>query len=57
MMGGFSNSSADRDKVVEYTLREEQEGKELRGKLQAKDIICADFNDEQYGVLGEYFMG
>ena len=29
MMGGFSNSSADWDAVVEHTLREEQEGKEL----------------------------
>ena len=57
MMGGFSNSSADWDAVVEHTLREEQEGKELWNKLQAKEVACADLNDEQYGVLGEYFMG
>lgn len=57
MMGGFSNSSADWDKVVEHTLREEKEGKELWDKFQAKEVVCADFNDEQYGVLGEYFMG
>src|SRR3990167_7249197 len=57
MSGRFSNSTADWDKVVEHTLREEQEGKELWGKLQAKEIACANLNDEQYGVLGEYFMG
>ena len=57
MMGGFSNSGADWEKVVEHTLREEKEGKELWGKLQAKEITCANLNNEQYGVLGEYFMG
>src|SRR3990167_10643419 len=57
MIGGFSNSSADWDAVVEHTNREEQEGKELWDKLQAKEVACVDLNDEQYGVLGEYFMG
>lgn len=57
MMGGFSNSSADWGKVVEHTLREEQEGKELWNKLKAKETACADLNDGQYRVLGEYFMG
>ena len=58
MMGGFSNSAAvDWDAVVEHTLREEKEGKEVWDKLQAKEITCADLNDEQFGVLGEYFMG
>jgi len=57
MMSGFSNSPADWDAVVEHTNREEKEGKELWNKLQAKEVVCADLNDEQYGVLGEYFMG
>ena len=57
MMGGFSNSSADWDAVVEHTAREEQEGKELWNKLQAKEVACENLGDEQYGVLGEYFMG
>jgi len=57
MMGGFSNSAIDWDEVVEHTLREEQEGKELWSKFQAKEVVCADLNDEQFGVLGEYFMG
>src|SRR3989344_5348848 len=57
MMGGFSNSSADWDAVVEHTLREEQEGKELWDKLQTNELACENLSDEQFGVLGEYFMG
>ena len=57
MMGNLSNTSVDWDKVVEHTLREEQEGKVLWNKLQAKETTCENLNDEQYGVLGEYFMG
>jgi putative membrane protein len=57
MMRGFSNSAADWSGVVEHTAREEKEGKEVWEKLQAKEIACANLNDEQFGVLGEYFMG
>src|SRR3989338_7661465 len=57
MMGGFSNTTVDWSEGVERTAREEQEGKELWNKLQAKEVACADLKDEQYGVLGEYFMG
>ena len=56
-MGGFSNSTADWEEVVEHTNREEQEGKELWDKLPSKEVACADLNNEQYGTLGEYFMG
>ena len=54
---GFSNTQVDWDEVVEHTTREEQEGKELWNKLQTKEIACEGLDDEQYGVLGEYFMG
>lgn len=57
MMRGFSNSSADWEEVVEHTAREEKEGKEVWDKFQAKEISCAGLTDEQFGVLGEYFMG
>ena len=56
MMGGFSNSSVDWDAVVEHTLREEQEGKEVWNKLQTNELACENLSDEQFGVLGEYFM-
>jgi putative membrane protein len=54
---GFSNTTVDWNEVVEHAAREEQEGKELWNKLQAKEVVCDDLNDEQYGILGEYFMG
>ena len=43
--------------IYDHTIREEAEGKELWSKLQAKEVVCENLNDEQYGVLGEYFMG
>ena len=57
MMGSLSNTTVDWNEVVAHTAREEQEGKELWNKLQAKEIACENLNDEQFGVLGEYFMG
>lgn len=57
MMMGRSFAATDWTEVVEHTLREEKEGRELWRQFQAKEIICTDFTDEQFGVLGEYFMG
>ncbi len=57
MMGGFSNSPADWEGVVEHTVREEQEGKEVWDKLQSKELACENLGNKQFGVLGEYFMG
>src|SRR3989344_1508507 len=57
IMGGFSNSSADWEEGVEHTAREEKEGKELWSKLQTNELACENLSDEQFGVLGEYFMG
>ena len=48
MMGGFSNTTVDWNEVVEHTAREEQEGKELWTKLQAKEVVCADLTDDQH---------
>ena len=57
MMSNFSNTTVDWNEVVEHTAREEKEGKELWDKLQAKKVVCENLSDEQFGVLGEYFMG
>ena len=57
IMGGFSNTSVDWTEVVEHTAREEQEGKELWNKLQTKEVACENLSNDQFGVLGEYFMG
>lgn len=40
-----------------HTAREEAEGKAVWEKLQAKQTICTDLSEEDFGALGEYFMG
>lgn len=41
----------------DHTAREEAEGKALWEKLQAEELKCEDLTDENFGALGEYFMG
>lgn len=57
MMGRPLGSSINWDEVVEHTLIEEQEGREVWEKLQSKELSCANLDDEQFATLGEYFMG
>jgi len=40
-----------------HTAREEAEGKEVWKKLQAKQLECKNLTNDNYAVLGEYFMG
>jgi len=56
MMGNWTSSSSS-GASDDHTAREEQEGKETWEKLQSKQIECKNLTDEQYGSLGEYFMG
>src|SRR3990170_807224 len=51
---GSSPSSITSD---DHTAREEIEGREIWEKLQAKQLECKNLTNEQYGSLGEYFMG
>ena len=41
----------------DHTAGEEIEGKEIWDKLQAKQLECKDLTNDNYAVLGEYFMG
>lgn len=41
----------------DHTKQEEAEGKAVWEKFQAKETACADLSEEDYGALGEYFMG
>ncbi|MBI2052863.1 MAG: SHOCT domain-containing protein [Candidatus Ryanbacteria bacterium] len=41
----------------DHTQKEETEGKEIWQKLQAKERACSDLKDDDFGALGEYFMG
>jgi len=40
-----------------HTAREEAEGKEVWEKLQSKELKCVDLSNDDFGALGEYFMG
>src|SRR3989339_462040 len=40
-----------------HTAREEAEGKVVLEKLQTKELACKDLSDDNFGTLGEYFMG
>src|SRR3989338_9928594 len=54
-MMDFNNTPTQNDDG--HTAREEAEGKEIWGKLQAGELKCEDLSDENFGALGEYFMG
>ena len=51
---GDGNKATNSD---DHTAREEAEGKLVWEKLQTKQTTCADLSDEDFGALGEYFMG
>lgn len=50
---GTQTSSVDRD----HTAREEAEGKSVWEKFQKNELKCESLTEEQFGALGEYFMG
>jgi len=54
MMGGSYTTAQSDDG---HTAREEAEGKEILGKLQSGELDCGELTDENFGSLGEYFMG
>lgn len=54
-MMGDSNTVSQSDDG--HTAREEAEGKEIWEELQGNERECEDLTDENFGALGEYFMG
>ena len=56
MMGNWTSSPSSVTSD-DHTAGEEIEGKEIWDKLQTKQLECKNLTDEQYGSLGEYFMG
>lgn len=54
MMGSGAGASEDAD---DHTAREEAEGKEIWEKFQKKEKTCDKLSDDDFGALGEYFMG
>lgn len=60
MMGSTGSPQVGTQSAISsdgHTTREEQEGKEIWEKLQAKQLECQNLTDDNYGSLGEYFMG
>jgi len=42
---------------IDHTAREEAEGKEVFERLQSKEKKCEELKNDDFQVLGEYFMG
>ena len=58
MMGGMMDGNGTATQSDDgHTAREEAEGKGVWEKLQDKELNCEDLSDENFGALGEYFMG
>lgn len=53
MMGGKTVTSAD----TAQTMQDEAEGKAVWDKLQNKEVTCKDLKDDDFDVLGDFFMG
>src|SRR3989344_8824225 len=57
VFGGFVAVSPVDAQMDNHTAREEAEGEIIWQKLQSKEIVCGDLSDEDFGALGEYYMG
>jgi hypothetical protein len=56
MMGqNFFNTQQSVDSTT--TAQDEAEGKAVWDKLQSKQVDCKNLTDDDYDVLGDYFMG
>ena len=53
---GETNNAASQNNDG-HIAREEAKGKAVWKKLQAKELTCKDLSDDNFGTLGEYFMG
>ncbi len=65
MMDGYFNNSYYNNAQNVYaspeeqiqTAQDEEKGKAIWDQLQAKKVTCIDLKDDDYDVLGDYFMG
>lgn len=55
MMGNFNNQNGATPDPS--TAQDEANGKAVWDKLQAKQVTCKDLTDDDFDVLGDYFMG
>src|SRR3989344_6011369 len=57
VFSGFVAVSTVSAQTDNHTAREEAEGEIVWQKLQSKEVVCGDLSDEDFGALGEYYMG
>ena len=58
IMGSDKGMMMKSDTVASsQAVDEEAQGKAIWDKLQLKQIICAELKDDDFDLLGEYFMG
>ncbi|MBI2416015.1 MAG: hypothetical protein HYV33_05155 [Candidatus Kerfeldbacteria bacterium] len=53
----FLGTSALAKQIDDHTVREEAEGKIIWQQLQDNEVSCAELTDDNFGSLGEYYMG
>lgn len=56
-MMNWGNNSNTTSSEVSATAKDEEKGKQIWDQLQSKQINCNNLKDDDYEVLGEYFMG
>ncbi|MBI5614546.1 hypothetical protein HY947_06485 [Candidatus Gottesmanbacteria bacterium] len=57
MMARFTSPSSTSTTSVSTTAKDEAEGKVIYDRLQSKEKSCKDLTDDDFDVLGDYFMG
>ena len=53
----WGNVSGATSSAVSATAEDEARGRQIWGQLQSKQVTCESLKDDDYEVLGEYFMG
>ena len=56
MMGGFNNRISP-STSASSTAQDESDGKVIYDKLQSKQTTCQNLTDDDFDVLGDYYMG
>ncbi len=57
MMGQFTSPYPSEPSSVSSTTKDEADGKVIYELLQSKQKSCKDLSDDDFDVLGDYFMG
>jgi hypothetical protein len=57
MMGRFNNLTGSPSSEEQSTAQDEAAGKAVYDKLQTKQTTCQNLTDDDFDVLGDYYMG